>query len=72
MQNGIQEADSSVKKVVKRSRQILDSDDDEEPIAKEQVARKSQGDKAVSPKKEKVKPCLQFLILLYECNSYSP
>ncbi|XP_041804951.1 DNA ligase 1 [Chelmon rostratus] len=45
VQNGVQEADSPIKKVAKRSRQILDSDDDEAPVIKEQVATKGQGDK---------------------------
>ncbi|TKS79442.1 DNA ligase 1 [Collichthys lucidus] len=47
VQNGVQEPDSPVKKVAKRSRQILDSDDDEAPPAvKEQGATKVQEDKA--------------------------
>uniref|UniRef100_A0A096M095 DNA ligase 1 n=1 Tax=Poecilia formosa TaxID=48698 RepID=A0A096M095_POEFO len=33
VQNGVQEADSPIKKVAKRSRQILDSDEDEAPLA---------------------------------------
>ncbi|KAM4605211.1 DNA ligase 1-like [Polymixia lowei] len=53
VQNGVQEADSPIKKIAKRSRQILDSDDDETPIVKEQVTTKEQGGKAVPPKKEK-------------------
>ncbi|XP_078143791.1 DNA ligase 1 [Centroberyx gerrardi] len=53
VQNGVQEADSPIKKVVKRSRQILDSDDDEAPVVKEQVAAKGQGHKDVPAKKEK-------------------
>lgn len=40
VQNGVQEADSPIKKVTKRSRQILDSDDEEAPAVKEQVATK--------------------------------
>ncbi|XP_061879147.1 DNA ligase 1 isoform X1 [Entelurus aequoreus] len=40
VQNGVQEADSPVKKVAKRSRQILDSDEDEAPKVKEQVNTK--------------------------------
>ncbi|KAK5860365.1 hypothetical protein PBY51_021849 [Eleginops maclovinus] len=51
VQNGVQEADSPVKKVVKRSRQILDSDDDEAPVVKEQVA--TNGDKEATAKPEK-------------------
>ncbi|XP_056149207.1 DNA ligase 1 [Lampris incognitus] len=53
VQNGVQEADSPVKKVVKRSRQILDSDDDEAPVVKEQVTPKGQADKAGLLRKEK-------------------
>ncbi|XP_054452319.1 DNA ligase 1 isoform X2 [Anoplopoma fimbria] len=53
VQNGVREADSPVKKVAKRSRQILDSDDDEAPVVKEQVAAKGQGDKEAADKKEK-------------------
>ncbi|KAI3374659.1 hypothetical protein L3Q82_021236, partial [Scortum barcoo] len=55
VQNGVQEADSPIKKVAKRSRQILDSDDDEAPVVKEQVAAtttKGQGDKDVPVKAE--------------------
>lgn len=55
MQNGVQEADSPVKKVGKRSRQILDSDDEEAPVVKEQIAAKAQpGDKEAPAKIEKV------------------
>lgn len=55
MQNGVQEADSPVKKVGKRSRQILDSDDEEAPAVKEQIAAKAQpGDKEAPSKIEKV------------------
>lgn len=54
VQNGVQEADSPIKKVAKRSRQILDSDDDEAPVVKEQVATKGQGDKEAPSKTEKV------------------
>uniref|UniRef100_UPI0037E82E0E DNA ligase 1 isoform X2 n=1 Tax=Semicossyphus pulcher TaxID=241346 RepID=UPI0037E82E0E len=53
VQNGVQEADSPVKKVTKRSRQILDSDDDEAPVVKDQVATKGQGDKEAVGKTEK-------------------
>ena len=57
VQNGVQEADSPVKKVVKRSRQILDSDDEEEaPVVKEQAAAATTtGDKEAPAKPEKVK-----------------
>lgn len=54
VQNGVQEADSPVKKVVKRSRQILDSDDDEAPVVTEQVVTKGQADKEALATKEKV------------------
>ncbi|XP_014908623.1 DNA ligase 1 [Poecilia latipinna] len=47
VQNGVQEADSPIKKVAKRSRQILDSDEDEAPLVKEQ------GDKGAPAKTEK-------------------
>ncbi|XP_054881259.1 DNA ligase 1 [Poeciliopsis prolifica] len=47
VQNGVQEADSPIKKVAKRSRQILDSDEDEVPLVKEQ------GDKGAPAKTEK-------------------
>ncbi|KAM9350224.1 DNA ligase 1 isoform 2-T2 [Symphorus nematophorus] len=53
VQNGVQEADSPIKKVAKRSRQILDSDDDEAPAVKEQVATKGQGDKDAPGRTEK-------------------
>uniref|UniRef100_A0A8C4EKG2 DNA ligase n=1 Tax=Dicentrarchus labrax TaxID=13489 RepID=A0A8C4EKG2_DICLA len=55
VQNGVQEADSPIKKVAKRSRQLLDSDDDEAPVVKEQVVAKGQGDKEAVGKTEKVK-----------------
>ncbi|KAF1384066.1 hypothetical protein PFLUV_G00138410 [Perca fluviatilis] len=54
VQNGVQKADSPVtKKVAKRSRQILDSDDDDAPVIKEQVATKGYGDKEALGKTEK-------------------
>lgn len=54
VQNGVQEADSPVKKVCKRSRQILDSDDEEAPVVKEQIATKAQpGNKEPATKMEK-------------------
>lgn len=53
VQNGVQEAESPIKKVAKRSRQILDSDDDDVPAVKEQVATK--GEKDVAGKTEKVR-----------------
>lgn len=55
VQNGVQEADSPVKKVGKRSRQILDSDDEEVPVVKEQIATKAlPGDKGAPGIIEKV------------------
>ncbi|XP_008297852.1 DNA ligase 1-like, partial [Stegastes partitus] len=54
VQNGAREVDSPVKKVAKRRRQIVDSDDDEVPVVKD-VAAKGQGDKEASGKTEKVK-----------------
>ncbi|XP_016385442.1 DNA ligase 1 isoform X2 [Sinocyclocheilus rhinocerous] len=42
IQNGMQENDSPVKKVHKRSRAIIDSDDEDQPIVKEQVPKQSE------------------------------
>ncbi|XP_044076655.1 DNA ligase 1 isoform X2 [Siniperca chuatsi] len=53
VQNGVQKADSAIKKVAKRSRQILDSDDDEAPAVKEQVTTNGQGDKEALGETEK-------------------
>ncbi|XP_041848657.1 DNA ligase 1 [Melanotaenia boesemani] len=53
VQNGVHEADSPIKKVGKRSRQILDSDDDDAPVVKEQAATKEQADKEAPGKSEK-------------------
>uniref|UniRef100_A0AAY4AXL9 DNA ligase n=1 Tax=Denticeps clupeoides TaxID=299321 RepID=A0AAY4AXL9_9TELE len=54
-QNGTQEADSPVKKLSKRSRPILDSDDDDDqPTGKEQTTNKNK-DEPVKAAKEKVK-----------------
>ncbi|KAM8839059.1 DNA ligase 1 [Synchiropus picturatus] len=53
VQNGVQEADSPIKKVPKRSRQILDSDDEEAPAVKEQVTTKSKESDEVSDTKVK-------------------
>lgn len=65
MQNGTQDVDSPIKKVTKRSRQILDSDDDDEaPVIKEQVASQVLGDKEAPSKTAKVNGCLQFFWLL--------
>uniref|UniRef100_A0A7N6BKH9 DNA ligase n=1 Tax=Anabas testudineus TaxID=64144 RepID=A0A7N6BKH9_ANATE len=56
VQNGVQEVDSPIKKVAKRSRQILESDEeDEASVVKEQVISKGQGDKEAPSKTEKVK-----------------
>lgn len=55
MQNGVREVDSPIKKVAKRSRQILESDEEDEAVVtKEQVASKGQGDKEPPTKTEKV------------------
>lgn len=42
IQNGIQESDSPIKKVHKRSRVIIDSDDEDQPMVKEQVPKQSE------------------------------
>ncbi|KAI7809612.1 DNA ligase 1 [Triplophysa rosa] len=42
IQNGFQESDSPVKKVNKRSRPIIDSDDEDQPVVKEQVNKQSE------------------------------
>lgn len=55
MQNGVQEVDSPIKKTAKRSRQILDSDEDEAPLVKEQAAPEEQGGKKAPGKTEKVR-----------------
>lgn len=52
VQNGVPEADSPIKKVAKRSRQILDSDEDEAPAVTQDVVTKQQANKEV--KREKV------------------
>ncbi|XP_076005458.1 DNA ligase 1 [Genypterus blacodes] len=52
VQNGVQGAESPIKKATKRSRQILDSDDEEAPVVKDQVAAKAQGKKQAAGKKE--------------------
>ncbi|KAF7221969.1 DNA ligase 1 [Nothobranchius furzeri] len=51
VQNGVQEADSPIKKVAKRSRQILDSDEDEATVVKEQAATKEHEDKEAKSEK---------------------
>lgn len=58
--NGAQEAASPIKKVAKRSRQILDSDEDEAPAVKEQAAAEGQGDKEA--KTEKVEQTFSSLV----------
>ena len=63
VQNGAPEAESPIKKVAKRSRQILDSDEDEAPVVKERVADKGQGDKDASTKTEKVRKRTKHLTL---------
>ncbi|XP_030631185.1 DNA ligase 1 [Chanos chanos] len=52
MQNGVQESDSPVKKLSKRNRPIIESDDDDQPTRKEQVAKEG-GDRAVKATKDK-------------------
>ncbi|KAM6919201.1 DNA ligase 1 [Xenentodon cancila] len=52
VQNGVQEPDSPITKVAKRRRQILDSDDDETPVVKEQAVTNGQGDKEAVGKTE--------------------
>ncbi|KAL1280846.1 hypothetical protein QQF64_015446 [Cirrhinus molitorella] len=42
IQNGVQECDSPIKKVHKRSRAIIDSDDEDQPTVKEQVPKRSE------------------------------
>ncbi|XP_056116079.1 DNA ligase 1 [Rhinichthys klamathensis goyatoka] len=42
IQNGVQESDSPVKKVHKRNRAIIDSDDEEQPMVKEQAPKQSE------------------------------
>lgn len=66
MQNGVHEADSPVKKVAKRCRQILDSDDDEAPVVKEQVPSKGQEDRDAPGKTEKVTAACGSLIGMSE------
>lgn len=53
MQNGVQEVDSPIKKSGKRCRQIVDSDEDEAPLVKEQA--EEQGGRKAPAKTEKVK-----------------
>lgn len=50
IQNGVQESDSPVKKVNKRSRQIIDSDDEDQPMVKEQVTKDNEAP-ALKPEK---------------------
>ncbi|XP_043079688.1 DNA ligase 1 [Puntigrus tetrazona] len=51
IQNGVQESDSPVKRVHKRSRVIVDSDDEDQAIVKEQVPKQSEAE-AVKPEKK--------------------
>jgi len=53
IQNGVQESDSPVKKVHKRSRAIIDSDDEDEPLVKEQVPKQSEV-QTVKPEKVRI------------------
>lgn len=50
IQNGVQESDSPVKRVHKRSRAIIDSDDEDQPIVKEQVPKQSEVEPVKSEK----------------------
>ncbi|XP_016304496.1 DNA ligase 1-like isoform X3 [Sinocyclocheilus anshuiensis] len=54
IQNGMQESDSPVKKVHKRSRAIIDSDDEDQPIVKEQVPKQSEVEPVKPEKKSDV------------------
>ncbi|XP_051556914.1 DNA ligase 1-like [Myxocyprinus asiaticus] len=61
IQNGVQECDSPVKKVNKRIRPIIDSDDEDQPVVKEQVPKQSevqtvQPEKAAPSPKKKQSP----------------
>jgi len=49
----VQESDSPVKKVHKRSRAIIDSDDEDEPLVKEQVPKQSEV-QTVKPEKVRI------------------
>ncbi|XP_051552827.1 DNA ligase 1-like isoform X2 [Myxocyprinus asiaticus] len=42
IQNGVQECGSPVKKVIKRVRPIIDSDDEDQPVVKEQVPKQTE------------------------------
>ncbi|XP_016419786.1 DNA ligase 1-like [Sinocyclocheilus rhinocerous] len=55
IQNGVQESDSPVKKVHKRSRAIIDSDDEDQPIVEEQVPKQSEVE-PVKPEKSPLEP----------------
>ncbi|XP_073705016.1 DNA ligase 1 [Garra rufa] len=54
IQNGVQECDSPVKKVHKRSRAIIDSDDEDQPTVKEQVPKQSEVETVKPVKKSDV------------------
>ncbi|TRY69723.1 hypothetical protein DNTS_035406, partial [Danionella cerebrum] len=41
VQNGVQEGDSPIKKIHKRSRAIIDSDDEDHPVVKEEVSKQN-------------------------------
>lgn len=53
MQNGEQESDSPIKKVHKRSRAIIDSDDEDQPMVKEQAPKQSEV-QTVKPEKVRI------------------
>ncbi|XP_051990271.1 DNA ligase 1-like isoform X2 [Xyrauchen texanus] len=58
IQNGVQECDSPVKKVNKRIRPIIDSDDEDQPVVKEQVPKQSEV-QTVQPEKAAPTPISQ-------------
>lgn len=53
IQNGVQESDSPVKKVNKRSRAIIDSDDEDQPVVTEQVTKQTEA-QVVKPEKVQI------------------
>lgn len=65
MQNGVSEADSPIKKVAKRSRQVVDSDDDDDDDEAPAVVTKQQVSKEVKRVKigERSSGCGLFLLL---------
>uniref|UniRef100_A0A8C5EAJ8 DNA ligase n=1 Tax=Gouania willdenowi TaxID=441366 RepID=A0A8C5EAJ8_GOUWI len=67
VQNGVQEVESPVKKVTKRSRQILDSDEDDVPVVKEQATPKRKEAIETLDKTEKV--TIAFLAFNLQTNN---